>query len=87
VTPEPEVEYAVRLPWSELMPRPSLAVAQGSLEAIRARGGTAVLLSRTVERSEWVEVEAERVALATEFGVRPDQITLRGCGQHGEEWA
>lgn len=31
----------------------------------------------------WVE----RAAMATEFGLRPDQITLRGCGQRGEEWA
>ncbi len=55
--PEPEVEYAVRLEWGEVMPRPSLALAQGSVEAIRARGGVAALLSRTVVRSEWAEVD------------------------------
>lgn len=31
--------------------------------------------------------EAERAQVAAEFGVRPDQITLRGCsGERGEEW-
>lgn len=31
--------------------------------------------------------EAERARVAAEFGVRPDQITLRGCGEpRGEEW-
>ena len=29
---------------------------------------------------------AERAALAAEFGLRPDQITLRGCDRRGEEW-
>lgn len=31
--------------------------------------------------------DAERARVAAEFGVRPDQITLRGCGgERGEEW-
>jgi len=30
---------------------------------------------------------AERARVAAEFGVRPEQITLRGCsGERGEEW-
>lgn len=32
-------------------------------------------------------VQAEQLEAAAEFGVRPDQITLRGCGQRGEERA
>jgi hypothetical protein len=85
--PESEVEYAVRLEHGEVMPRPSLALALSSVDGIRARGGVAVLLRRTVVRSEWAEVEDDRAALAAEFGLRPDQITLRGCGRRGEEWA
>jgi hypothetical protein len=53
--PDPEVEYAVRLEHGEIMPRPSLALAQSSVAGITSRGGTAVLLSRTVVRSEWTE--------------------------------
>jgi hypothetical protein len=31
--------------------------------------------------------DAERAQVAAEFGVRPEQITLRGCsGERGEEW-
>ena len=85
--PDPEVEYAVRIREGEVMPRPSLALALSSVDGIRALGGPAVLLRRTVVRSEWEEAVAEQARVAAEFGVRPDQITLRGCGQRGEEWA
>ena len=38
-------------------------------------------------KAEVARRDAERAALAAEFGVRPDQITLRDYGQRGEEWA
>ena len=54
--PDPEVEYAVRTEHGEILPRPSLNLAQRSVDGIRGRGGAAVLLSRTVVRSEWEEI-------------------------------
>lgn len=84
--PAEETEYAVRAEHGVIIPRPSLEYAQNTVTALEMRGGTAVLLSRTVVRSEWTEVDAERAVLAAEFGVRPDQVTLRGCDRSGEEW-
>lgn len=83
MTLEPEVEYAVRFEHGEVMPRPSLNLALSSVRGIRSRGGAATLMSRQVIRTEWTE--DPRAELAAEFGVRPDQVTLRGCGQRGEE--
>jgi hypothetical protein len=83
--PESEMEYAVLLEGGEVMQRPSLDLALSSVTGIRSLGGAAVLLSRTVVRSDWAEDPGAE--LAAEFGVRPDQITLRGCsGERGEEW-
>lgn len=84
--PDSEVEYAVRAEHGEIIPRPSYALAQRTVDGIRGHGGTAVPVSRTVVRSDWTEVKTERAAVAAEFGVRPDQITLRGCSRRGEEW-
>ena len=53
--PEPEVEYAVRAEHGEIIPRPSLAAAQRTVDGIRGHGGVAVLVSRTVQRSDWAE--------------------------------
>lgn len=42
---------------------------------------------RAAAHAEVDRDEAERSRLAAELGVRPDQITLRGChGERGEEW-
>lgn len=54
---DPMVEYAVGAEHGEIIPRPTQAAAQQTVDGIRAHGGTAVLLSRTVVRSDWVEVE------------------------------
>lgn len=39
-----------------------------------------------VTDAEAAAYDAERVRLAAEFGLRPDQMRPRGCGQHGEDW-
>ena len=48
----------------------------------------AVLLPGDLEAvEEFKAYLAERARVAAEFGVRPEQITLRGCGgERGEEW-
>lgn len=56
--PEPEVEYAVRLEDGRVWPRRTREGAEVSIRSITSRGGPAVLLSRTVVRSEWTEVGA-----------------------------
>ena len=53
--PDPEVEYAVRAEHGEIIPRPSLELAQRTVDGIRSRGGPATLISRTVVRSDWAE--------------------------------
>jgi len=62
--PDPEVEYAVRIREGEIMPRPSLELAQRMVDGIRARGGPAELLSRTVVRSDWEETAPVGTAVA-----------------------
>lgn len=56
--PDIETEYAVRAEHGKIIPRPSEELAQRMVDGIRSRGGPAVLVSRTVVRSEWTEVGA-----------------------------
>jgi hypothetical protein len=55
--PESETEFAVRAEYGEIIPRPSQEAAQRTVDGIRSRGGLATLISRTVVRSDWEEVE------------------------------
>jgi hypothetical protein len=80
--PDAEVEYAVRLEHGEVMPRPSLALALSSVDGIRERGGVAVLLSRTVVRSEWAEVAPAGTAVAA-VGHRSEMRYCRWAPEGG----
>lgn len=53
----PETEYAVRAEDGIILPRPSQAAAQATVDSIRAHGGPAALASRQV--TDWAEVGAE----------------------------
>lgn len=52
-----EIEFAVRMEHGEVVPRPTLDLAQRTASGVRSRGGTAVLISRIVVRSDWAEVK------------------------------
>lgn len=54
-----ETEYAVRLADGDMVVRPSREEAELTVRSITARGGSAVLLTRQVTRSEWAEAEPE----------------------------
>ncbi len=55
--PDQEIEFAVRAEYGEIIPRPTREAAQRTVDGIRSCGGPATLVSRTVVRSEWAEVD------------------------------
>ena len=55
--PDQEIEFAVRAEYGEIIPRPTREAAQRTVDGIRSRRGPATLVSRTVVRSEWAEVD------------------------------
>lgn len=87
--PEPEIEYAVRLEDGDMVVRPSRERAEATVRSIRARGGTAVLVSRTVVRSDWAEPDADDADEGREFdlGAAPDYKCFIedhiACQEHG----
>lgn len=53
--PETVTEYAVRLEYGQIWPRPSREAAETSIRGVLSRGGTAVLVTRQVTRTDWAE--------------------------------
>ena len=76
-----EIEYAVRLEDGDMVVRPSREEAETTVRSIRARGGTAVLLSRTVVRSDWAEATGPAdLPRSCDCGKAPDPgICPRDC--------
>lgn len=57
-----ETEYAVRAEGGVIIPRPSQAAAQQTVDGITSRGGTAVLVTRQVTWTDWAEAAEEEAS-------------------------